>query len=261
MYDLSLVKKKKRNRRVAIVSGIGAAGVTALVIVSFLGQNVGTFTVNLKNEGVSLTMDTSSKFDKPTSYLNASGFGKITGQFSYPWFVSSTKYSFDKIDSEETTYELGNGANDEGLKFFKYTFFIKNDGLSNASYAMDINLLENTKPTNGPSLDYYLRLMVFEEGNDPRVFARRSNTRDDENNAYAKEYVCGLPGTNTYYGEAEIFPDENRLATIENYLEPEGIRRYTILLWLEGSDPECTTPPDRASLRIGATINAYPQSK
>lgn len=257
MYDFSLVKKKKRNKRVAIASGIGAVGVTALIIVSFLGHSVGSFTVNLKNEGVSLTMDTSSSFEKSTSYLNPTGFGSLVGQCTYSNFLTSS-LSFDMIDNEETTFEIGNDSKG-GLKFFKFTFFLKNNGSNPAGYDMDIKILNNKAPTNNAaSLDQYLRFMVFEEGREPVVYARRSNTVFDDNGNYAKEYISGKPEQSNYFGEAEPFIDDINLISINNKLVPSETRRYTYLLWLEGEDPEGNVIPKNASLRIGATINAYP---
>ena len=125
---------------------------------------------------------------------------------------------------------------------------------------MNINIIENSTPTNDVhSLDQYLRFMVFEEGSTSTVYARRSNTRFDDNGLYAKEYVAGKPGEANYYGEAEPFASDDVIATIRNTLAPTETRRYTYLFWLEGWDPEGGgAVPQNASLRIGATINAYP---
>ena len=62
-------------------------------------------------------------------------------------------------------------------------------------------------------------------------------------------------------GKAELFRSETVLVSLRNTLEPDQIRMYTLVFWLEGDDPECNLIPDEASLRIGATINGYPQSK
>ena len=128
---------------------------------------------------------------------------------------------------------------------------------------MDIELTENVKPKNGAaSLDEYLRLGIF-EGNveKPIVYARRSKSRYDATHETYKEYIAGPEGTINFYGEAELFETESVLASISNNLKTNESRMYTLLFWLEGEDKECKDLPDEASLRIGATINAYPQQK
>ena len=262
MYSFGLVRRRRRRKIAAIFAIIGAIGTGVFAIVAFLGRQVGTFTVNLKSEGVSLTMDRHSTFDNSTSYLNANGFDNFTGAYTYQWFENSTKVTFDQIHNENTDYTIAKAKNENGIRFFKFTFFIKNNGKLNASFDMDIDLTENSKPKNDAySIDEYLRLMVFEDDNKPTVYARRSLTRNsDEEGAY-KEYVSGKPGTDNDFGEAELFLSETKLATVTNSLEPEEYKMYTLLFWLEGNDPECSKIPEGASLRIGATINAYPQDK
>lgn len=270
MYSFNLVKRKKRNRRVAILAFIGALGVSALTIVAFLGQSVGSFTVNLNNQGVSLTLCQNSAFETTTSHLNASGFENFTGAHTYKWFLTSTNYSFEKIHNENTDYTIAKEAKGNGIRFFKYTFFILNNGNLNASYDLSVTITDNSvKPQNGANdVEQYLRLMVFEgEGNyDGKVYAYHSLTREpNDDGSFKPEYICTEPKTDSDPGEAEIFYDETagnmELARVTNNLDPNDSRMYTLLFWLEGNDPECGKIPDQASLRIGATINAYPQDK
>lgn len=263
MYKLNLVKRKRRIRRVAVLTGIGGMGVTSMGIVAFLGREVGTFTVNLDNTQVSLTMDTSSSFENRTTYLNASGLTAFAGAHKYRWFDVSQTFSFEKIHDETTTVELGRENSSKQLMFFKYTFFIMNDGNVNATYDMNVNFMENIKPKNDAyPMDEYLRLMIFEGDSDRYIYARRSLTRNESENGSYREYVSGAPNSGDYYGETIPFIDEMHLARLENYLEPGEKRMYTFLFWLEGNDPECTGKvPENASLRIGATINAYPYTE
>ena len=270
MYNFGLVKRKKRIRTVTIATIIGAIGVIVLSIVAFLGQSVGTFTVNLNNQGVSLTLSETSDFQNTTSHLNASGFENFTGAHTYKWFLTSSNYSFDKIHNETTDYTIAKEAKGNGIRFFKYTFFIYNNGNLNASYDLSVYISDNSvKPQNGANdIETYLRLMVFEgQGNyDGTVYAYHSLTREpNEDGSFKPEYICTEPKSPTDPGEAQIFSDEQagnmELAKITNYLDPNDFRMYTLLFWLEGNDPECEKIPDQASLRIGATINAYPQDK
>jgi hypothetical protein len=260
MYSFGLVKRKRRRRIAAIFAIVGAIGTSVFAIVAFLGRSVGTFTINLKSDGVALSMDTHKAFDNPTTYLSASGFDKISGPYSYPWFSS---IGFENIHNENTTFELGRDAYESGIRFFKYTFYIKNIGTIHANFDMEVILNENIKPKNqAQPLDQYLRLMVFEDERDPIIYAQRSLTLDPGPENDYREYVASGPDgarDGKYFGKAELFSSEDSLATIKNTLEPEQVKKFTLVFWLEGEDPECDKIPDDASLRIGATINAYPQ--
>lgn len=269
MYSFGLVKRRRRRKIAAIFAIVGAIGTTVLGIVAFLGRQVGTFTINLKNDGVALSMDTHKTFDNPTSYLSAAGFDKISGPYNYSWFVTPDPETHirlrDRLHSEDTDYTLGRDSNENGIRFFKYTFYIKNTGALHAGFDMNINLNENLAPKNGAQpLDQYLRIMVFEDDNDPVIYAHYSLTLDPGPDFDYREYVTKGPEAEqdgNYFGKAELFRSETVLVSLRNTLEPDQIRMYTLVFWLEGDDPECNLIPDEASLRIGATINGYPQSK
>lgn len=255
MYDLELTKKKKRRKRVAIITSICSIGVAALCIVAFIGRKVGTFTISLRNEDVSLTMDTKHEFPNPTSYLHVVDVPPISGPHSYGWFETSPDRGWDQIHNEDYGPELGKDSNVDGLRFFKYTFFLKNNGSINAAYDMKINLIDKHDPTNGSEpLIEYLRIMVFED-EVRQVYARRTKTDESPENPDRKEDIYG-PGT----GKAELFEENNnnRLVTWKNKLETGKYKKYTILFWLEGEDPECKVVPDTAWIKMGVTINARP---
>jgi hypothetical protein len=258
MYSFTLVKRRRRRKIAAIIATIGAIGTSIFAIVAFLGRQVGTFTVNLQNQGVALAMDTHSSFENETTYLNASGFGSFSTPYSYKWFLTSTTENFDILNDENVDPTIGSEGNNS-LRYFKYTFFVKNIGSLDATFDLDIMLNENMKPTNGAqALDEYLRVMVFEGTEKRTVFAKRSMSRPADELGYRKEL---LDMKDVSLGEAELFYDETKLATVNNGIAIGEIRMFTLLFWLEGADPECSKIPNQASLRIGAQINAYPQNK
>lgn len=263
MYKLSLVKKKKKVRRAAIITSIGAIGVTAMVIVAFLGRSVGTFTINLHGDGVKLALSQHSSFEDQTTNLVCRDLKSFSGQQTVKYFEGD--YSYEELHNEETASTIGQEKYGNVItnRFFKYTFFIKNVGEYAASYDMDIKFTEKVEPTNGAApLDEYLRLAVFDgEGNlDPTYYARRSLTRKLNGEGIVPEYVTvDDPDSDVYAGIAETFVDDDTLAKITKDIAVNEVHMYTFLFWLEGYDPESTAIPDKASLRIGANINAYHQ--
>lgn len=259
MHNFESIKRTRRIKRGAIIlTSVGSIGILFLSFVALLKNSLGTFTVNLANQGVALAIDTHSAFDNPTTYLHVEDFGVISGPQSYLWFETHDEINFSQIHNENTPFDLGTSDTERGLRFFKYTFFVKNVGTIPAKYDFDVKIVEQIHPENSFSLDEYLRLMVF-EGEEKTVYARRSLTKeavDVDSQDLVKEDVCGPEGSPKYRGEAELFLSDTLLARRSNLLKPEEMIMYTVLFWLEGDDPECQTVPDNASLKLGVTINA-----
>ena len=69
MVDLAYVKKRKRKKITILVSSISAVVVAVFVILSFLGRNLGSFTVNLNRSNVSLALSEKSNLEDSTSFL------------------------------------------------------------------------------------------------------------------------------------------------------------------------------------------------
>ena len=254
MYDLQYVRKKRRRRVAAVVSLVAAIGVTSLVITSFLGRTVGTFTVSLASSSVKLALCDKEEFKNPTSYLRIDNIPASYYEYSYNWF---NDVGMDLIDDEQNGYMYGSTSDGQALYYLKYTFYVKNIGSTNARYEMAINLDESTRTDSGKTLDDTLRIMVFE--NEPNA-----ENETHEHEVYAKdveEYrykVYDMKGNRTYQAfiaetpnpdvNGEVHEDANhRLATsfLRNNgktvikrtvsgFKPRDIMRYTVVYWLEG---------------------------
>lgn len=221
------------------------------------------FAVKVKeNENrLKLFQHVSHEDNEETNILSINKVESITSAYSYKWFLNESKgYTFEKLHNEETDPYIGKSSLGNGLGFFKYAFYVKNVSDSRVNYLMNVGLNENIKPAGSDvGMDEYLRLMIFEGDKTPVIYARRSKSRYDASHETYKEYVSGPEGTANYFGEAELFESDSVLATLTNSLKIGEYRMYTLLFWLEGEDNECKDLPDEASLRIGATINAYPK--
>ena len=255
MYDLQYVRKKRRRRIAALVSLFAAIGVTSLVVTSFLGRQVGTFTVAIKNSSVQLALSEKQSFENKSSYLRIDNIPKSYQECSFNWFGPS---EMSLMDSENTDYLYGKTSDGESLYYLKYTFYVKNIGATTAHYHMYINLDESVRADNGETLDKNLRIMVFE--NNPAV--------EDSHNyeVYAKNVedyryvVKDKNGDRTYqaiiadtpYPDADNIvreDDDHPLATSFRYDLHQGnavidrhitgfkqndVLRYTVVYWLEG---------------------------
>ena len=270
MYELEYVKKRRRRKAAAIVSGIASIGIAALIIVSFLGRFVGTFTVALNNDKVKLSLSEKQSFQNQTSFLRINDL---------PRYEENTYKSLpddDVLDTEATSYL--SGKNQSGsLDYFKYTFYVKNVGTTSARYNMSINITDSKMSKDGTSriLDDTLRVKVYETDlqtgiTESNVYAKAAKeyNYDKDGNKTLKEFVSEFPYDNKETDEyplAEMFVNSKTICTIpavdfhKNYM-----KRYTLVTWLEGEDPqseEGTLPPKDASIKIGVEITAYENQK
>lgn len=269
MYELKYVKKRKTKLFVAISGGVATVVVSTFAIVSFLGRYVGTFTVSLDTGKVNLALSDSSEFKRKESFL------RIDSLPAFHEYTRSSLPSNEELDSEKNNYLFG--ATTEGektsLNFFKYTFFVRNVGSVAANYDLKIRMTDNKAGEDGRTLDDTLRTMLFETNlvtGEQKVttYAKRAAVHhiDENGEVNFQEPISISPElaseSEPFLGYAEIFESANVITT----WKPEaglGIgetRRYTIVNWLEGYDPQSnnySAPPKGARLKIGVEINAY----
>ena len=281
MYDLSYVKKRRRRKIAALVSLFTAIGITSLIIVSFLGRTVGTFSVKLTNTDVRLSLSEKADFKNASSYLHIDKVPMLRETS----FVNLPDASI--LDNEETPVisdENIAGYDEKGkpnsIYFVKYTFYIRNTGNSIARYNLSVNISDSQRSLDGTNryIDDTLRIMVYENdatadgSHDYRVFAKESDqynyVKNDkgEYDRTMREFVSIIPDDHKEdpdngYILAESFISASTAIKIEkgNFAKND-VMRYTLVVWLEGEDPDTDNselPPEGASLKLGVDIAAY----
>lgn len=272
MVEGKYVKRKRRKKIAAIVSAVCTGGVVVLMIVAFLGYRVGSFTVKLRQTNVKLTLtqNEASATDGKQS-ANAQGnttYLMVSSLPNYETYTASKLSDHNHYDNQSTDYLDGAITNKETgkieyLYYFKYTFYIKNIGETTADYTFTLRMTENQRPqatqyTYTYGFDDLLRVRLY-----------KNNNEGHEYHTYAKPPRSGSPSHINENGEevweeliwsgsdeyATNFIDDNVIMEdkIERF-KPGDYYRYTLLTWLEGTDPECNGPaPDNgfAKLEIG----------
>ena len=287
MYDLQYVRKRRRRRVAALVSLFASIGITALVIISFLGRTVGTFTVAIKNTTVQLALSEKESFEHRTSYLRIDNIPSSYYEYSYKWF---DRVGLNNVDDESNDYFFGLSGDGQAMYFLKYTFYVKNVGTTTAMYNMYINLDDSTKSADGQKLDDTLRIMVFEnnpaipDSHEKMIYAKdvgtyRYDVYDKNGNLTKKAFVADAPeavpvdGSNSRYA---IYEDDEHPLVDESFrqstaviqktvtdFEKNDIMRYTVVYWLEGeaSFPEVDEngnykEPKGAKIKLSIDITA-----
>lgn len=125
---------------------------------------------------------------------------------------------FDNIASTwlpEDIDQMGGGSHN-GKNYLAYTFYVENTGVSTSDYWSEVVIEDVIK-----NVDDAIRIRVYRNG---------------EFVTYAKLGRNGIaePQTTPFLEEKIISRSH-----VENFA-PGDVDRYTIVLWIEGSDPECT---------------------
>jgi len=264
MVEHELVKKQIRKRIALIGGAVATVGLVILIIVAFLGQHVGSFTVGYNTKGkAEISLYDNHELKNPTTYLKIGDIPQMTVYSS----IRITEHA--KIDSDETDYLYGSKRDAEGnvkfLYYLKYTFYVQNTGDVVVDYTFQIKITENLKPTN---TDYYLldllRVRLYDNMDDLHeyeTYAKKSlNKRIDEKGqeTYCKP-VAGELGTAAYDGFSTSFESDEVVTTFnKEVFEPQAVHRYTVVFWLEGEDEYCHgEQPENGSIKLGVDISGY----
>lgn len=203
----------KNHRRVVRITwavlGILLALTILLTVVAVLYSRYGSFTVTinkLDNINYGLALSESRTFETPMARLNYNANEAIT---------NISKYTLpENLDSDE-------GGEHNGNNYAAYTFFVKNTGKAAMTCHYELFI---ANMTNG--MQDALRVRVF-MNNDGEY----GNSID-----YAEAAADGQPEP-----ETKVFLTETVVTAAELVdFQPGQILRFTIVMWLEGDDPECT---------------------
>lgn len=216
---------------------------TTFFVMSLITKMRGHFTINMNNElfQEGFSVSESPSFLKPSSYLYST---PLEGAMC----ISIMEISEDLLKTNGYYH---------GQDYFAFTFYIRNDGKSTVDYEWDVSV--NSESKNVSSAAW---VMIFE---------------DDEMTLHAKAKPDGspevLPGMDDKlhgysrlpFGEYAKYPDTqfeviDKNSTIPSYrlypepfksdivvatgrqevVKPEEMHKYTVVLWIEGDDPDCT---------------------
>ncbi len=174
-----------------------------LYLVLYVVNSNGYFTIkldkNLKAER-HILLSSDSEFSAETVEIKVKGL-EYMDNITESW-----------IPMDEVIKKEGDNSSDN---YIAYTYFIKNDGEQKTDYKSKIVIESVIK-----NVDDAVRVAVFTNG-EKKVYAKKAKNGKEE------------PNTIAFLSNHLIMEQER------NGLEPGQIDRYTILVWLEGKDPEC----------------------
>ena len=219
------VKRYRIYQRVIPVALGAVVSLLALVyVISLLFQRYGSFTVAIKDyedRRYALSLSENDLFSNPTSRLNGKAAKDITNIDG-----NSLPNTLNDINGEH------NGDN-----YVAYTFYLKNTGEETCNYRYTLAISRRTA-----GVDAAARVRVYFE---PFYYdsATGEHTYDTPYTDYAKPKSGGggLPEIDPENRVMTNFRDDSTVTDgTVNSFKPGDITKITVVIWLEGNDPDCT---------------------
>ncbi len=192
------------------------AFVAAAYAISYFYDKFGSFTVRIDKydmikQGLALTE--TPEYDRSAAVLNA-----------------DIVYDMTNISGNDLPDNLDmiNGSHN-GDNFIAYTFYLVNAGSDTVTYTGDMSI-ENV--TN--SLDEAIRVAVYING-EKTIYGKTKS------NGMGKEGDC----------DKEFASSTIVMQTEHIDFEPNAKDKFTVVIWLEGNDPDCTDALIGGTLKLG----------
>lgn len=249
----------------------GAMGLLALALtfLSVVTQMRGLFTINMSQgmfrEGYSLSEEISFRtssgnlFAQPAIDVPCISIVQIPDKI-----YDNSLWKNPAADDQDTPQEI----RDAGC--FYYTFYIRNEGESTTGYAWDITIDSEDKNVSDA-----LWVMIFED-EEMTFYAKADELGDSQSlpavdndtlgyreapfadmAKYPQQQFEIITQTEnfTYYRlHPKSFLSETLVATGQMPdVAPQEIHKYTVVLWVEGDDPQCTD--DLIGGHVGLSMN------
>ena len=244
------VEKAKKRRKLYAGILIGLLAILLIMyIISMLLTQWGDLVISVGDlrDGKTIMLCESSAFDDGVTMKLDGGVVKEVTNITKSWLPKN-------LDTEKDGQH--NGEN-----YLAYTFYLKNTGDADLDYQTVMNVTGTSK-----SVDEAVRVMVYKNG-EPEVFAKENRgltSSDGKPEAFEKIFKKEIPENFTPPTKEEIeaaaeqpqnkepvahtdeeiviqpFVDSKTVFNTEvGGLEPGATDKYTIVMWIEGEDPEC----------------------
>lgn len=213
---------KEVKRHVVIMRVLGLLVIILIAIVaiayaiSYFYDKYGSFTVKINKYDMmrqGLSLSETPEYDKTNSVLNA-----------------DIVYDMTNISGEDLpdNIDMVNGSHN-GESYIAYTFYLINAGDDTLSYQGEMTI-ENV--TN--HVDEAVRVAVYQNG-EKAVYGKTKSSGG------GKESDC----------DSEFTSSTVVMKTKHDGFKPKDKDKFTVVIWLEGNDPDCTDELIGGTLKLG----------
>lgn len=193
--------------------------VAVLFIAAFAQEKMGNFTINLNRLEL---------YRKGISIADNGNFDGATARLVANTVQDATNISIDDIPADVDGVDGGHN----GKNYMAYTYYVRNAGKEDLGYIASITLDSCAK-----GAEKAVRIAVYQNG-ERIVYATPADdggTEDGCENFLSDKIVCQY---------------ENKDFLVGN------VDRYTIVIWMEGDDPDCVDAIIGGSVQFSMSIDA-----
>ena len=193
--------------------------VAVLFIAAFAQEKMGNFTINLNRLEL---------YRKGISIADNGDFDGATARLVANTVQDATNISIDDIPTDVDGIDGGHN----GKNYMAYTYYVRNAGKEDLGYIASITLDSCAK-----GAEKAVRIAVYQNG-ERIVYAAPADdggTEDGCENFLSDKIVCQY---------------ENKDFLVGN------VDRYTIVIWMEGDDPDCVDEIIGGSVQFSMSIDA-----
>ena len=185
-------------------------------------NKAGNFTVWITEEDLGrITLSDNSTFEECATILEADIIPEMDN-ITKAWLP-------EDIDDGEGCH---NGEN-----YIAYTFFLKNSGKESVNYSSRIDIHAVTKEA-----DNAVRVMVIKNGEETVYAKPKKGSTEPE------------PETVAFLSNTQVFNETHK------GLKPGDFDKYTVVIWLEGNDPECVDNIKGGVVKMSMTFKVISDS-
>ena len=199
-----IVKLKKRRRILGIILGAVTAMLAIIFIISMLVTKWGDLVIEIDRPAVAkgISLSETKDFENKSVSLSAKQALDVTN-ITYNWLP---------VDLDTSKDGEHNGDN-----YVAYTFYVRNDGEEAFPYDAVLDITGVAK-----SADEACRVMIYKNG-EKSIFAK--GQYDDREKAEPNS--------------VKFIDDKTVYRTRTEDFEVGAVDKYTIVIWIEGEDPQC----------------------
>ena len=196
-----------------------------LYIISFLTTELGDLVISVGDlyDGKSIMLSESASFDDAAVKLNGGSVKDVTN-ITKAWLPKG-------LDGKK------NGQHN-GDNYLAYTFYLKNTGDQNLKYNTTMTITGVSK-----SVDEAVRIQIYRNGKD-KTYAKTSY----KNRKIAETDATAWKSTDTV------------IANKNDSLKAGAVDKFTVVMWIEGNDPECVDAIRGGTVRSQMVFDIVPDN-
>lgn len=216
-------ESKKVKKREALIRILTIVLVLMLLFLSLMFacssyvNKAGDFTVTMDKDAYNMGIILSETKD----FKQSSRF--LTGEKCVDMLDTTLEWLPDDLDDIDGSHNKTNGQS-----FLAYTFYVKNAGNVDVDYSAEI-LIDSVSL----GVDEAMRVMVFHNG-EPTIYAKPQQGTTDK-----REENLNDNGESVYDVDKNFVSNTKVMENEVKMFRPGDIDKYTVVVWLEGWDPEC----------------------